>query len=633
MVIGAYEGVKPSNLAGSYEIVGRDQLDYLQVDDNVELFSKLPGVSISRYNQGLINADLAIRGFDGDGTTPHAKLLIDGIPANLHNGFSELDQVFSSNIDSIQVFKGTSDVRYGLFNIAGNYQLFTRTDTDVSEIEATLGSYNTQEVQAYSGHKSGNLTHNYGFGYRQGDGYRDNAQLERYAVNGRWFYDVSDSLELGFISRFSNFDANAPGYLTREEAAKDPRQSASYASQDGGDKTSVHNSAHATYTEGAFSANARVYLQTFERERWVRFSEAGALTNRFDDQSQSGLILDASYEFSPALKLLTGVSYQSEDILEQRFGTIGQTRQRDVANVSRNFDYNLDTSGAYVSLENQLTNSLKWNIGIRADKLAGDFVSIDRDGQSSARDIFDFGWIIQPKLNVFYTVNDDWLLFFNFGESFQQPFGSSLYTAGDVNARDVSTNVGWEFGTQFTVHDSVNMRLSAWQQTAQDEFIQVDGNAQNVGETQRSGWEFASTWRVSSYLELWANYSAVDTEIVTPSLSAIATIGNELRSIPDYTASAGLSAFVNDKVTARVHVDAQGDYFVNEANLGGQFGDYVLTSASIDYDASWVLLSFNINNLLDEYYEYVFDFSSDGTQTIHSPGDGRNFSVTAKLRF
>ena len=145
VVIGAYQGEKVANLAGSYEMIGRDQLEYLHVNDNVELFTKLPGVSVSRYNQGPINADLSIRGFDGDGTTPHAKLLIDGIPSNLHNGFGELEQMFSTNIESIQVFKGTSDVRHGLFNIAGNYQVFSRKDTDVAELQATLGSYDSKE--------------------------------------------------------------------------------------------------------------------------------------------------------------------------------------------------------------------------------------------------------------------------------------------------------------------------------------------------------------------------------------------------------------------------------------------------------------------------------------------------------
>lgn len=620
-----------ANLAGSYELIGRDQLDYLHVDDNVELFTKLPGISVSRYNQGPINADLAIRGFDGDGTSPHAKLLIDGIPANLHNGFGELEQLFSLNIDSIQAFKGTSDVRYGLYNVAGNYQIFSRSDTDITEFEVTGGSYDTLEVQGYSGHQNNKLTHNYGVGYRKSGGYRDNTDLERYAVSGKWFYELSADTKIGYIARYSYFDADAPGYLTREESRQDPRASASYASEDGGDKTVFHNSVHLQSELQDLTVSAKAYFQTFERERWVRFSEAGSLSNRYDDQEQIGLLVNASYALNAQWQLLGGLSYQDEDVIEQRFGTVGQVRQRDNNNVLRDFEYDVNTTGIYASLENEASSQLEWNIGVRADKFDGDFTSFDNQGIATPRDIYDFDWIVQPKLNVFFNATADWLIFFNYGESFQRPIGSSLFTTGDVNARDVSTNTGWEFGSTISVVENANLRLSLWQQDAEDEFVLLDGVSQNVGETERKGWELALTWSPTDMIEVWANYSSVDTEIVNPGSGAEATIGNELRSIPEYTASIGFDAALNERATARVHLDAQGDYYVNEANLGGKFGDYSLVHASVDYEFNWGLVSLNANNIFDEYYEYVFDFSADGTATIHSPGDGRNYSVSVRV--
>jgi iron complex outermembrane recepter protein len=147
VVIGKQAKPDSAGLAGSVDVIGRDELANERVDDTMELFTKVPGVYISRYNQGLINTDIAIRGFAGDGETPHAKLLIDGIPGNLHNGYSELDQLFPLSIESIQVYKGTSDPRVGLFNIAGNYRVQTRQDTDVVEVDASIGSYSAKELQ------------------------------------------------------------------------------------------------------------------------------------------------------------------------------------------------------------------------------------------------------------------------------------------------------------------------------------------------------------------------------------------------------------------------------------------------------------------------------------------------------
>ncbi|WP_440905386.1 TonB-dependent receptor [Catenovulum sp. SX2] len=633
VVIGKYQGAKPNNLAGSYEIIGRDQLLDLHVDDNVELFTKLPGISLSRYNQGPINADLSIRGFDGDGGSPHAKLIIDGIATNLHQGYAEMDQIFSLGIDSIQAFKGTSDVRYGLFNIAGNYQINSRSDVDTTQIEATYGSYNTTELQAYTGQQTGKLTHNYSLGYRQSEGYRDNTDLERYAIAGKWFYQINADIKLGFISRYAHFDADAPGYLSKEAARANPTSSASYASEDGGDKTTVHNSIHLNSQFDQVKIDANAYWQTFERERWVRFSQAGSLQNRYDDQQQTGLNLNAQYQINSAWTLTAGLSHQQEDVIEQRFGTTGQSRIRDTSNVIRNYDYSLDSTGVFTSVENQLTDNFKWNFGVRADKLAGDFVQIAADGTQNKRDIYDFGWIVQSKLNVFYQATQNWQLFFNFGESFQHPYGSSLYTAGDVNSRDVSKNVGWEAGTSFSPITGLNIRLSSWQQNAKDEFVLVDGTSVNVGKTERSGWELAASYPINDNLSIWANYSLVDTKIVNPGEAGASNIGNELRSIPEYTASVGIDAYITDQFKASLHIDSQGDYYVNEANEGGQYGDYTLAHMSFNYTLDNLDISLNLNNLFDQYYEYVYDFSSDGSGTIHSPGDGRNASISARFTF
>ena len=102
---------------------------------------------------------------------------------------------------------------------------------------------------------------------------------------------------------------------------------------------------------------------------------------------------------------------------------------------------------------------------------------------------------------------------------------------------------------------------------------------------------------------------------------------------PDLTASVGLNYQVTPKFVTRLHVDAQGDYYINEANVGGRYGDYTVLSASADYDAGWGVIKLQLNNITDEYYEYAFDFGNDASFTIHSPGDGFNGNVSVSLQF
>ena len=632
LVIGNHTNISAANLAGSYEVIGRDQIDYLHVDDNVELFTKLPGIVISRWNQGPTNANLSIRGFGGDGPTPHATMMIDGIPSNSHAGIGEIDQIFSLNIDAIQAFKGTSDVRFGLFNIAGNYEIFTRNDVDTTDLEVTVGSFATRELQGYTGYKTGKLTHNYAFGYRESQGYRDNTDIERYALSGKWFYDLTENTRVGFISRYSSFDADSPGYLSLAQSRADPESSGDHASEDGGDKVISHYSVHLETEFDQLTLNARAYFQTLDVERWVRFSELSSLSNRLGEEEQIGFLIDTVYTINSDWRLLTGLSYQAEDILTQRFGAIGQARVRDTSNRTRHHDHTLDTTGVYASIEHQFNDSFEWNLGVRADKLDGDFVSTDEFNLQSEADIYDFGWIVQPKLNLSYQANQNIKFFFNYGESFQHPYNAPLYTDGDVNARDVSRNIGWELGGTFVLEDAT-IRLSTWAQDAEDEFVTIDGIARNVGETERKGWEVALTWAISDRFNFWANYSAVDTEIVKTNTTNAANKGNDLRSIPSFTSSVGLDAFLTDKLTVRTHVDSQGDYYVNEANSGGKFGGYTITSVSVNYRMDWGSLSFDANNIFDEYHEYVYDLTQNASDTIHSPGDGRSFSISTRVDF
>jgi iron complex outermembrane receptor protein len=181
----------------------------------MELLTKVPGTYLSRFNQGIINTDVSIRGFAGDGSNPHVKLLIDGIPSNLHAGYPEMDQLFPLGIGSVQAFKGTSDSHHGLYNIAGNYSLTSRADVGETEVEATAGSYDTRELQAYTGLAAGKLTQNYFAGYREAEGYRDHTDLRKFVASGRWAYDISEDTTLALITRIAGYEGDAPGYLSR----------------------------------------------------------------------------------------------------------------------------------------------------------------------------------------------------------------------------------------------------------------------------------------------------------------------------------------------------------------------------------------------------------------------------------
>lgn len=629
VVLGKKEQVMTTDkgLAGSVDVITREELEYEHVTDTLELFSKTPGVVLSRYNQGIINTDLSIRGFSGDGETPHAKLLVDGIPSNLFNGYNEMDYLFPTNIQSIQVFKGTSDATTGLFATAGNYKVETRKDLG-KQLQVGYGSFNTRELQGYFGDKHENFTQNYALGYRAGNGFRDHTDLEKIALSGRWQLDFEKST-LALSTKYGKYNAfEAPGYLSKTQARDNPRSSAINAQNDGGEKEFKHVSLHYDYFFNQdLDISFKTYWQDFSRQRTVGFVGA-ALEFRDEDQTSTGAIAKLNWRFDPKWSLETGYDIEMQDVTEFR---IRPSQNR----VRRNADYDFTAQGAYAKIENKPMDWLTWNFALRADRLKG-----SANGAFTVPNnlvvtttLLKPETIIQPKFNIFANLDENHTLFANAGRSFQTPTGVDLNTQGGTVKVDIGINDGWELGLKSAWNNQINTRISYWEQVAQNEFVPVDGTRQLIGETKRQGVDTSIDMTLSDMWSIWANLSMVNQKITQGPDNKRALDGNRIRGIPDHTASLGLQFTPNSQWIARVHVDRQGAYYVNENNIGGKYGAYTLTNANVDYKTNWGRVSILANNLFDEYYEYVYDFSSNATNLNFSPGAGRNVMVTATLDF
>lgn len=632
VVLGKQEQVSTTDkgLAGSVDVITREELEYEHVTDTLELLSKTPGVVLSRFSQGIVNTEISIRGFSGDGETPNAKLLVDGIPSNLFSGLSELDYLFPTNIQSVQVFKGTSDASTGLFATAGNYKVETRKDVG-KQLQFGYGSFQTREMQGYYGEKQGNFTQNYAIGYRQGNGFRAHTENEKIALSGRWQLDF-DQATLALSAKYGKYNSpEAPGYMSKQQAREDRRGVAPNALNDRGEKEFKHLSLHYDYFfNNDIDLSLKAYWQNFDRERVVQFINS-ARENRFEDQTSTGFIAKLNWKINPLWAFETGYDIENQKVDEFRIRPV-------TGLIRRNAQYDFTAQGIYAKFENTPLDWLRWNIAYRVDYLSSDpnnqFVI---NGVTLRTRMLDNQTIAQPKFNLFANLNAQQTVFFNAGRSFQTPTGVdlNLYNVTGPRKVDVAINDGWELGIKSQWQRDLNTRLSYWQQTAENEFINIDGTRQLLGKTRRQGVDASIEYALDEQWHVWGNVSRVEAKIVEPDAQHPQFKDNAIRSIPSYTASVGLQFAPNADWIARIHIDSQGDYFVNESNQGGKYGGYTLTNANVDYKTSWGRVSFLANNIFDRYYEYVYDFSSTGAlnQLNFAPGAGRNFMLTATMDF
>jgi iron complex outermembrane recepter protein len=624
VIVGKAPGRDAYNLPASVDVVAAEKLENENADFSLELVKKVPGVQTTDYNQGIIHGDLGIRGFNAEGNVPHVKLLIDGIPSNLNNGFADMNAVFPLEISRMELVRGTNDPRYGLHNLAGNLNIVTKRGGNRQMAKLAVGNFYTGDVQALSAIERKKFSQTYFAGYRRSDGYRKNSEMDKYALSGKWFHTAAgDRLTYGLIARAFELDAQAPGFLDQGQADADPRASPAFSKSDGGTQSNRHGSFHADWDiRNDLWLSFKTYAQSVERHRWVRFSEAVAQQERVEDEKQYGAISTLAWKPSAVplqdLALTWGADYQLQDNANQRF--LGAERIR--TDKVRDHGFYFWTYGSYLQADARPNSWLRLIGALRWDRVDGDFNDRLSGGHLN---IIDYGNIMQPKFSAVVTPYRGYNLYANWGRSFQVGVGAGAY---GNNHLDWSKNTGWEAGVKAKPLSWLSTRVALWEQTATDEVrlaFDASGESENIGETRRNGWDAQFVADPISRLSVWGAYSRQFSELVEPGARDAAMKGNEIDHLPGYTAKFGVDVRPVPNLTTSVSASMQDEYYLTTANTGDRFGDYFLANVDLTYRLGKVTLGAHVDNLFDSYHEYVWH---DGTTTLHAPGSGTSYNGT-----
>jgi len=635
ITLGRYEvsaskfGPQAADLLTSVTVVGSDQLEHESVDYPLELLGKIPGFTLTDFNQGVITADISIRGFNGEGSSPHLRLLVDGVPHNLNNGYNDLGAIFPLEIERIEAVKGTADARFGLNAVAGSVQVHTFQRYTGQKLKVMAGSFGLLEAQALAGWRHGGFSQTYFAGTRHSDGYRDHAVLDKHTFAGKWFYSgEGDRWRVGFSARLHAFAADGPGYLSFADSRATPRASPVYSNTDGGEQDNRQFSLHAdAQVTDVLALSAKAYRHDVQRHRFVRFTAAGAQQERYEDELHTGGLVTAQWKPAAAVPVTVdaGIEFHRQDADNQRFATTARVRTA----TTRNHNYLLENTGAYVSADVRPLPRLRVSAALRADELDGQFLN---RVNGVVTPIIDYGTLWQPKLSAAFDVTQTTQLYASYGRAFQIGAGSLPYSTKPL---DPSLNDGYELGLRATPTRDLTVRLALWRQDASDEVkLKADGSgdSENIGATERQGFDLELNWRVRADLSLWASYSRQEGVITNPGARPADAVfrDKEIDHVPDYSVKAGVDWDATSALTLSASVLGQGDYFLTTLNNTGRWGDYLLTNVDARYRWQKVTFGLSVKNVFDRYHEYVWH---DGTQSLHSPGDGRAFYGSVTLEF
>lgn len=632
------------DILSSVDVMHENMIANQNVLTAFDLLHRMPGVQITQFNQGITTGKFSFRAFNGEGNINAVKLLIDGIPSNTNDGnMPFIDALFPLDIESIETVRGTNDPRYGLHAIAGNANIHTFEGGNYAKGRISYGSFDTVSVQSGAGYETNGFTQNYTANYRYTNGYRDHAGSDKNSFSGKWFYTPEDGkYKVGLIARYSYAEAQEPGYLTFDESRANPEQSRPHNATDGGDRELGQLSAHfdVNLTDELFWST-KSYANMFNDDRFVTFNARVSQQERKTNEVQYGAITSLTWrpkvDFLDDFSTEVGFDIQQQDNKSKRWRpTIDGVRQ---GPPGRDQDFNFHVYGGYVSTVIQPFKWLRLTPGFRVDRVGGDYYTDSGTGAGAKTSavINDFGNIWQPKVGAVITPIEGYSLYGNWGRTFQVAVGSSSFktNASDVNSPP-SINEGWEVGVKLEPVDWAEARIAYWQQSATNESSRILGGIQNdsesIGSTDRQGVDVQVQIQPIEPVRLWAAYSIQEAIIKSPPASTPELAGKQIKNVPDYVFSGGIDYQILPELKTSLWTTGQGDYYPNNANTLTQFGEYALLNLDIGYQVNkFVDLQFQVKNLTDTYWEYVWDF--DATTTMHSPGDGRAFYGAINVKY
>ena len=182
-VIGSQED-SISKIPGAAVIVSQEQIQQFTPSSTEEILKRVSGVYVKPEEESAIVANIGMRGISS--ADYKTLILEDGVPvaAGLFVGNGRYYNPRIQRIDSIEVLKGSSALRYGPMNIGGVVNYRTKQPKDGALVDLSIGSWDTYKTTVELGGSSPTKDSNVGaiLSWAKSDGFMDKSYEMKDAV-------------------------------------------------------------------------------------------------------------------------------------------------------------------------------------------------------------------------------------------------------------------------------------------------------------------------------------------------------------------------------------------------------------------------------------------------------------------
>lgn len=652
-------------ISQSIAVVNAQTIEDKNVLDVSRALENIPGVNVESSTNSP-SPRLIIRGAGLKASYGVREIMVikDGVPMTDPDSFTRFDYIDMQDVESIEVQKGPGSIS-AINTTGGVIQLITKSvfKEDANSIKLGLGDDGQRNLNLKLREK---LTDSdfvsMTFSKRNIDNdWRDNNAFDSTQISLKHGHIFSDNATLETELAYTESNLELPASMTKAEFESFKKTGEQHNTSSPWQYTARDSKILSFNSKYEKEVGDWTYKPRFYINHWEHFHPVTGMINDADKNYVYGIDLEADYHhklFENDATLVVGATgkqdrsddakkYEYADVVLGGGGRIVKTLSNDKGALANIEDSLASLYGIYAMETFSPFDKTTIDISSRVDKLAFDVSGNETSYFNYSTGKYSAGGgayaldksytLLSSKIGLTYALTDATNIYTSVAFANQAPTTSELT---DNESLDKTKNINYEIGLKTRTGD-FSYDVAIYQNDIKDEIIQIKdagGNTiyDNAGQTQKRGFEFLGTYRVTKELSLGLSYAYSD--FIYKSFQEkvgaafVSRDGNYLPYIPKNQYGLEANYKMDNGFKARIQTKTWGSYYLDNANSDKYDGYDFVTDLMLGYETKVHLVQLNINNIFDKYYASQAEKSVYGVESYKAAAP-RSAMVSYRYKF
>ena len=551
-------------LGSSVEIISAEEIKKNSFNFVSEALQTSSGVYVSQTGSFGGTATVRIRGASSDQTL----VLIDGVPISdpsSPGGGYDFSSLLTSNIDRIEILKGSQSTLWGSDAIGGVINIVTFENASIPNIHLNteIGSFNTEKIGT-----DFNIANEHNSLFLSYDSYKSDGISKADKRDGNSEKDGVGSRAYLLKTNHNIFNSEISSNINYRESDVD---------YDGyGFATGVTDSDE--NTKGRQLNWSLLLRKAFLDDQLVNSILFGE--SEIDRKYYTNNIENFSAKGERKFIRYVG-NYSLNDNNSFTFGF----ENEEVTTSGVDFD----TRSIFLLYETLISKNFGFSLGLRGD---------DRNNLASQE---------TPKITAFYNLNDEWRLRANWGEGFKLPtiFQSTFFCCGAEKPNEnllPETSEGYEIGIDYKSNENFNkIGVTFFDQDISNmiDFSFSIGGYENIKKVYSKGVEVNFVSQLKDNITISGSFTKLDSEN---------EFGSRLSRLPEEKGNLNIDFSLGLKNNFYISLFYNGD----EVDPRGEVSDWFRSDLNFSRNISdKAKIYFKVKNIFDEEYQDIYGYGTE----------------------